>query len=68
MTPGAGNPLVPDNHHLTIAKKAPPARSRSGHSNGVWLHARLRPMLPPASDYDCSGGAAMAPEYTGYVR
>lgn len=25
------------------------------------------PCLPPASDYDCSGGTGDGPEYTGYV-
>jgi len=26
------------------------------------------PCLPPASDYDCSGGTGDGPEYTGYVQ
>lgn len=26
------------------------------------------PCLPPASDYDCSGGSGNGPAFTGYVR
>lgn len=70
MTPAAGARLMPGaTVTLTVAKKAPPpppepeveAPSAGGCTPGY------SPCLPPASDYDCSGGTGDGPEYTTYV-
>lgn len=48
---------------IVVAKAAPaPAPAQSSNCT-----AGYSPCLPPASDYDCSGGSGDGPEYTGYV-
>jgi len=69
MSPAAGSPLMPGaTVTLTVAKKAPPpppVAASSDTSSGCT--PGYSPCLPPASDYDCSGGSGNGPEYTGYV-
>ena len=70
MSPGAGSHLIPGGMvTLTIAKKAPPASPVTNvTTSGSGCTPGYDPCLPPASDYDCSGGSGDGPEYTGYVR
>ena len=70
MSPGAGSRLIPgETITLTIAKKAPPAPPAPDVSTpDAGCTPGYDPCLPPASDYDCSGGSGDGPEYTGYVR
>ena len=71
MSPSGGSPLQPGSTvTLTIAKKAPPpppAPSVNTSTSGSGCTPGYSPCLPPASDYDCSGGSGDGPEYTGYV-
>lgn len=69
MSPGAGSRLVPGQTlTLTVAIKAPPAPEPVLESTESNCTPGYDPCLPPASDYDCSGGTGDGPEYTGYVR
>lgn len=69
MTPSAGSPLVPGaTITITVAKKAPPPPEPVVESSeGSGCTPGYSPCLPPASDYDCSGGSGDGPKYTGYV-
>lgn len=70
MSPSAGSALMPGaTITLTVAKKAPPPPplEAAEESSGAGCTAGYSPCLPPASDYDCSGGSGDGPEYTGYV-
>jgi len=63
QSPGAGTGVRPERRvNLVVAKEAP---SSGGGSNCTPGYS---PCLPPASDYDCSGGTGDGPEYTGPVR
>ena len=48
---------------IVVAKPAP--ETSGGTSNCTPGYS---PCLPPASDYDCSGGSGDGPAYTGFVR
>ena len=69
MAPSAGSPLMPGQTvTLTVAKKAPPPPPVSAPTTpAAGCTAGYSPCLPPASDYDCSGGSGDGPKYTGYV-
>jgi hypothetical protein len=70
MSPAAGSRLMPgETVTLTVAKKAPPPPpvTASSDSSSAGCTPGYSPCLPPASDYDCSGGSGDGPEYTGYV-
>lgn len=70
MSPPAGSPVMPGaTVTLTVAKKAPPPPpvATASESSGAGCTPGYSPCLPPASDYDCSGGSGDGPEYTGYV-
>lgn len=70
MTPAAGSALMPgETVTLTVAKKAPPPPPEPvvEESAGAGCTPGYSPCLPPAPDYDCSGGSGDGPKYTGYV-
>lgn len=68
MEPSAGSGLMPgETVTLTVAKKAPPPPPVADTSTSGGCTPGYTPCLPPASDYDCSGGSGDGPEYTGYV-
>lgn len=70
MSPTGGSGLLPGaTVTLTIAKKAPPPppEPEIESFSGAGCTPGYSPCLPPASDYDCSGGSGDGPEYTGYV-
>jgi hypothetical protein len=57
---------------VIVAKPRPEPPSTNGGAGagggGSSCTAGYSPCLPPASDYDCSGGSGDGPEYTGTVR
>ncbi len=68
MTPAPGSRLMPGaTVTLTVAKKAPPPEVSVDSSADEGCTPGYTPCLPPASDYDCSGGTGDGPRYTGYV-
>ena len=71
VSPGTGSRLMPGSTvTLTVAVKAPPpppVASTSTESSSDGCTPGYSPCLPPASDYDCSGGSGDGPKYTGYV-
>lgn len=66
QSPSAGTSVQPERRvNLVVAKAAPPSSGSGGGSNCTPGYS---PCLPPASDYDCSGGSGDGPAYTGPVR
>ena len=55
--PGSSITIVISSVVRPIAPPPPPQNCTAGYD----------PCLPPAYDYDCSGGSGDGPEYTGYV-
>jgi hypothetical protein len=45
-----------------------PAPLETEFNNSQGCTPGYDPCLPPASDYDCSGGSGNGPAFTGYVR
>jgi hypothetical protein len=68
MTPGAGTRVMPGaTVTLVVAVKAPPPPPVAEQAPAAGCTPGYSPCLPPASDYDCSGGSGDGPKYTGYV-
>jgi PASTA domain len=70
VSPSIGSSLLPgETVTLTISKKAPPPppEPKIEESSTSGCTPGYSPCLPPASDYDCSGGSGDGPKYTGYV-
>lgn len=69
VSPSGGSRVLPGSAiTLTVAKKAPPPPPPTASAGGgVGCTPGYSPCLPPASDYDCSGGSGDGPKYTGFV-
>jgi PASTA domain len=70
VSPSGGSGVLPGSAiTLTVATKAPPPPPTPAESagGGAGCTPGYSPCLPPASDYDCSGGSGDGPKYTGYV-
>jgi hypothetical protein len=68
VSPPTGSPLMPgESVTVTVAVKAPPPVTADASPADDGCTPGYSPCLPPASDYDCSGGTGDGPEYTGYV-
>ena len=70
LSPTAGQRLMPSSAiTLTVAAKAPPPPppTTTTTDTGGGCTPGYSPCLPPASDYDCTGGSGDGPKYTGYV-
>jgi len=69
QSPSGGTEARPGRTVTVVVAKPPPQTSTGGTSSsgGGGCTPGYSPCLPPASDYDCSGGTGDGPKYTGRV-
>ena len=73
QSPAPGTVVQEGSAVIVVIAKAPPPPDPApvveddSSSSGGGCTPGYDPCLPPASDYDCSGGTGDGPEYTGYV-